>query len=233
MNEEVSYPVAEIFHSPQGEGYWTGALCCFVRLAGCNVGKPYTSEAKKTLGLEVYQERCTAWNGQSFPCDTNYKMSKKMTVDEIMKEVGKTTRMLLTGGEPLMHDVKPLIRAAWNKGKAVHIETSGTLPLNFEQDFDYDIQKGTLWIAVSPKQNYLSWVLDRADEIRVLIDRDFDEEDFLVQFARYMPSGKLFIAAVNDEHKVNMENVQRCLQLQLKYPRLRLSLQTHKFIGVR
>lgn len=228
---DKTYPIAEIFHSPQGEGAMAGYLCCFVRLAGCNVGKSYSAEAKKTLGLEVYQERCTAWDSESFPCDTNYRASKKMTVDEIMKEVGDTPRMLLTGGEPLMHDVVPLIQEAWKRGKKVHIETSGTRPIPCLSSTD-----GTerwLWVCVSPKEGFTHESLDEADEIRVLVNKDFDEDKFLATFSEYFDKDKVAISAVNDEHTVNMENIQRCLQLQLKYPKLRLSLQTHKWLGVR
>ena len=228
---EKTYPVAEIFTSPQGEGHWAGVLCTFVRLAGCNVGKPYSTSDTHALGLQIYQEKCTLWNGQSFPCDTDYKMRRRMTIAEIMNEVGDVPRMLLTGGEPLMHDVKPLLRAAFERGKFVHIETSGTKRLGFPT-------WGHTWIAVSPKQGCLPEMLDVADEIRILVGADFDEAKFVKEFGGWFidtepGDSKVFISAINDEHTLNMDNIKRCLALQLKYPQLRISTQVHKILGVR
>jgi 7-carboxy-7-deazaguanine synthase len=225
-----TYPVAETFISPQGEGHWAGVLCGFVRLAGCNVGKPYTEAAKKALGLEVYQEKCSGWDGD-FPCDTNYRKSRSMTVTEILDEIGEVPRMLLTGGEPLMHDIVPLWEEARDRDKFVHIETSGTKML----PHDISMCRGTnsYWLAVSPKKGYMPEMLELADEIRVLVGTDFDEMKFFDAFGKYYASGKLFISAVNDEHTLNMENIRKCLQLQLKHPKLRISLQTHKILQCR
>lgn len=225
-----TYPIAEIFTSPQGEGYWAGVLCTFVRLAGCNVGRPYTPEAREALGLQVYQEKCTLWDGKTFPCDTNYRKSQQMSIAEILDEVGAVPRILLTGGEPLMHDIEPLIMEAWVKGKMVHIETSGTrlMPSMIRADHGQ-----WLWVTVSPKLLCLPEMLEVADEIRVLVGSDFHEPNFLNTYGEYIKRGKVFISAINDEHTLNMDNIKRCLALQLKHPQLRISLQSHKILEVR
>lgn len=229
----ITLPIAEIFTSPQGEGYWTGVLCTFVRLAGCNVGRPYTTQERLSLNvLQPHQEKCTAWNGETFACDTDYKKTRSMTVYEILKEVGDVPRMLLTGGEPLMHDVDPLIQLAWARGKYVHIETSGTKMLPSYRRSSYtDPANYKLWIAVSPKQGYLPEMLDIANEIRVLVNKDTDEEKLIGEFEKYI--SKLFISAINDEHSFNMDSIRKCLAMQLKYPKLRISVQTHKILECR
>lgn len=231
----ITYPVAEIFTSPQGEGTYTGTLMTFVRLAGCNVGKPYTIEAKNALNLQVYQERCTVWDGQSFPCDTNYRKTEALSVTEILERL-EAPRMILTGGEPLMHNVAPLIQAAWRIGKYVHIETSGTKMLPSIKSLF-----GPLWLAVSPKQGFISEVIDQANELRFLVGPDFNEELFVAQFGSYFLDTEIngrtvenvFISPINDEHTLNEANKQKCLALQRKYPHLRISTQTHKILGVR
>lgn len=155
-----------------------------------------------------------------------------MTAYEILDELGGVPRMLLTGGEPLMHDVDGLIRLAWARGKYVHIETSGTKMLPVYQRSSYcDPAVYKLWVAVSPKQGYLPEMLKLANEIRVLIGPDTDEKQLMDEFGMYQD--KLFISAINDEHTLNMANVKRCLDLQLKYPMVRISTQTHKILGVR
>lgn len=236
MSDVLKYPVAEIFTSPQGEGTYTGTLMTFVRLAGCNVGKPYTVEAKNALNLQVYQERCTVWNGESFPCDTNYRKTELLSVTDILERL-EAPRMILTGGEPLMHNVAPLIEAAWRAGKYVHIETSGTKPLpRLNAPF------GPMWVAVSPKAGFRSDVIDQANELRFLVGPEFNEELFVAQFGFHFLGGEeyscttvenVFISPINDEHTFNEDNKQKCLALQRKYPHLRISTQTHKILGVR
>ena len=228
-----SLPVAEIFESVQGEGAQIGLATTFVRLAGCTVGKPYTPEARKALGIESYQERCTDWSGNSFPCDTNYRMAKRMTVDEIVNsyEVSRARWVSITGGEPLMHNIYPLADALLEAGKRIHLETSGTIMrtgmfqhprtgLLLSHDF--------IHIAVSPKQHCLEAMLARADEIRVMVDKSFTEENFLAVFGKYLDSDKLWISPVNDLVTLNYDNLQTCLALQHKYRQLRLTTQLHK-----
>lgn len=233
------YPVAEIFSSVQGEGRWTGTPMAFVRLAGCTVGKPYTPAAREQLGLQVYQERCTDWSGSSFPCDTNYRMSKRMTSDEIARtdEVKNALRVSITGGEPLMHDLTELVSALAYLGKKIHIETSATLRipdcLQVSESSVYEWQRSLkLWLVASPKKDYRIDVLNEADEIKVLVGSDFDEQQFESRF--YGPYGeKLSLLPINDENTLNMDNVNRCMQLLQRYPKCSISLQIHKLLGVR
>lgn len=226
------YPIAEVFTSPQGEGFWRGTLMTFVRLAGCTVGKPFTEQerAKVSGTLHMYQEKCTAWNGRSFPCDTNYKMSKKMTVDEIIGETKDVPHVCITGGEPLMHNLMPLVQKIVSTGKMVHVETSGTKSI---KQLRYGNSSKNVWVTVSPKLNYISETLDDCHEIKVLIDEDFNIKTFIDHFAHYFNSGKLWIQPVNDEFTVRMDNLKRCLELQLKYPNIMISDQAHKFWNVR
>src|SRR5579864_2811065 len=79
------YPVAEIFQSIQGEGRWQGTPMTFIRLAGCTVGKPYSAEARKTLGLPIYVEKCCDVFGTGFPCDTDYRVKQRLTEGDIVR----------------------------------------------------------------------------------------------------------------------------------------------------
>lgn len=220
MDNEYKYPIAEIFNSLQGEGHHAGTRMTFVRLAGCSVGKPYTPEARKQLGLHVYQERCTAWNGVGFPCDTDYRVHYRLTAAEIAVQIDvvDARRVCITGGEPLIHDLWPLIDTLKRAGKRVHLETSGTIspvPLG-------------VWVTVSPKAGYLSEVLEQANEIKILVGVDFDEKLFVRKFARYFDSLKVFVQPVNEAAEINEDNLRRCIELTKSHPTVRLSSQLHK-----
>jgi organic radical activating enzyme len=227
---EVAFPIAEMFGSPQGEGNWSGTYFHFIRMAGCTVGRPYSQQERISLGLKVYQEKCRSYDGQSFSCDTNYRMATKMTVSELVAETGDTLRVCLTGGEPLMHHIEPLITALLKAGKRVHIETSGTIDTASVLSAAVSFGVWKLWICVSPKFGYIPSVLDSCNEIKVLVGQHFDEAGFIAEFGKYMNRDKVFIQPVNDEVMYNRENMARCVDLQKKYQSLRLSLQIHKLL---
>jgi hypothetical protein len=76
-------------------------------------------------------------------------------------------------------------------------------------------------------------MLEIANEIRVMVDKDFSEENFLKVFGKYLDSGKLWISPVNDLVSLNYDNLQVCIGLQHKYRQLRLTTQLHKTWGLR
>lgn len=97
--------VVEIFDSMQGEGYWQGIYCTFIRFAGCNLSCPFCDEHNK------------------------YGLAKDMTVEEIVSSA-KQLHVILTGGEPTIQVLlKPLIMHLQYEGHIVHIETNGTNPV--------------------------------------------------------------------------------------------------------
>lgn len=254
MSEEKTYPISEIFTSPQGEGVYTGTLMCFIRLAGCTVGKPFAMERlvsaqAKTVPvfgdwmhntvLPIYTECCTTYDGRQFACDTDYRVTERLTREEIALRVPeKVMHICITGGEPMMHNLLPLAALFLSKGVMVHIETSGTVPL--DRGFD-DGQGNHLptwaerecWITVSPKFGVLDEMLFRANEIKLLVDKDFDVEKLPSIMRNRSLRATVFVQPVNGEHTIDKDNLQRCLDLQLQHPLWRVSTQLHKIWGVR
>lgn len=208
----------------------------FIRFAGCNVGQRLTNN-DKTVPIfhdaAAYQEKCQTALGETFLCDTNYRMSQRMTIAEIVAALTpQVPTVLLTGGEPLMHDLQPLLTAialdnAQNvHRRRIHIETSGTKPLLPLVDSLID------WVTVSPKRGCLDQLLLDADEIKFLVGDMFDTLTFEAQY--YSKYGdKIFLQPVNDERTLNQSNIQRCLTLQKVFPKVRISTQLHKVWGVR
>jgi 7-carboxy-7-deazaguanine synthase len=240
----VIYPVSEVFESIQGEGAFAGTSMIFIRLAGCSVGKPYTPEERQSMlgqQLQVYQERCHTFDNRSFPCDTDYRVKFRATEEDIIayfEKGGFTSKCVcITGGEPLIHDLEPLLLALWAKGFAVHLETSGTKSVRSLRLLQLQaLQDAVLWITVSPKRG---WLVNRdeavnIDEFKFLVDGELDVEELERAICLVDQTGeRIWLQPINEEHTVNQTNVQRCLELIKKYPAVRLSIQLHKILGVR
>jgi 7-carboxy-7-deazaguanine synthase len=243
------YPVAEVFTSPQGEGCYAGQMQTFIRLAGCTVGKPYTKEKYMNMGVDIssevgggsatylplpiYTEKCTLYDGREFACDTDYRKHESHTAEELMQMIpAGVDHVCITGGEPLMHNLSPLITYMHGIGRIVHIETSGTI-------FDSCILPEDIWVTVSPKLGVLASMLGRANEIKILVDKDFDLERpipidrksvvYLTSLAFQKP---VFLQPVNGEHTVSAENLRLCRKWQDKYPAFRVSVQLHKVMSM-
>lgn len=232
------YPLAETFTSIQGEGVYTGTLMHFVRLAGCNVGKYMTPEqfdnnqafrihpADFKLATELQHSICRSVFGQHFLCDTNYHMAYRATAEEIMAAAGKVDHVCITGGEPFMHDLMPLLELPG--GRQFHIETSGTKPIPVEI-------AQLAWITCSPKSGYLMENTPRVDEFKFVI-AELSDIDRLHQFLddnAVDDEKPIYLQPINNVTQVNggaIDLVMACIE---RWPQFRLSAQLHKYLGVR
>ena len=229
MKEKI-YPIAEHFVSPQGEGLFSGTLFFFVRTAGCTVGKPYPREAylnkaHPAYALPIYMEECHTIDGRSFSCDTNFKAKDKLTSKQILDLVPENIeRFCITGGEPLMHDLSPLVTEAFLKKKKIHIETSGTIGLDCLPIHRRD----EIWITCSPKLGARPDVLKRANEIKLLIDEDFNVNEMPEEI---MSHPLVWIQPINEEYNIRRDHLKLVMDLQKKFPQWRISLQLHKVLS--
>lgn len=236
----IEYAVAETFHSIQGEGTYTGTQMFFIRLAGCNVGE-YSSASSwlklpdKDFTLLANKEHsiCTSVLGEKFLCDTNYHASERRSVKSLMDEVNED-HICITGGEPFLHDLEPLVEAAQKLPVMTHIETSGTKPMviNLTGSRGY-VDARKLWITCSPKTGFLDDNIDIPDEWKFLVGPDFDVNAFKTFTLRIPSQVPIYLQPINNVNTMNKENMEKCLKLVKEMPGLRVSTQLHKWLGVR
>lgn len=140
------YPVNETFLSWQGEGVHLGRKAFFIRLQGCPVKCAWCDSA-------------STWHPQYVP-----KQVRKAIADELAAEAkaSEPQFVVITGGEPCVHDLGPLLAALKSVGLPAHLETCGAYP----------IVPGFAWVTVSPKWAKLPLAesLQRADEVKIIVE---------------------------------------------------------------
>jgi organic radical activating enzyme len=199
-----TYPISEHFFSLQGEGANVGKPAYFLRLSGCNVRCGFCDSKKSWDNVDAEE------------------MSTTKIVDLVKKL--NAQNVVITGGEPLLHDLNELCQALRTQipNICLWLETSGTEP--FSGDFD--------WVCLSPKKHCLplSENYAKANELKVIIE-NFDDFEFAEQQAQQVnPNCELFLQA---EWSAQKNATKFITDYILKHPQWRLSVQTHKFLGIR
>lgn len=192
----------EAFYTIQGEGFYQGHAAYFVRLGGCDVGC-------------VWCDVKESWDAEAHP-----KLSIKEIVDEAKQFEGRL--VVITGGEPLMHDTTALTNAFKNAGFATNIETSGSNPLSGEWD----------WICLSPKKfkEPLLEVCKKANELKIVVYNKSDFE-WAEKYAALVPRNcQLYLQPEWSKIDSMIDGIISYIQ---QNPKWQLSLQLHKYIGVR
>jgi 7-carboxy-7-deazaguanine synthase len=194
-------PVMEHFYTIQGEGYHLGRAAYFIRLGGCDVGC-------------VWCDVKDSWDATKHPLTS---------IEELVKTVAATPAKLvvITGGEPLMHDLTNLTEALKTKGFETNIETSGSHPLSGNWD----------WVCLSPKKFKapLPEVVPFASELKVVI---FNKSDFewAEKYAAEVSSHcKLYLQPEWDKAPIVTPLIIEYIKAN---PKWQLSLQVHKYINV-
>ena len=155
-------------------------------------------------------------------CDTDYALRFMAAVDDVVARVqeagGDCPMVILTGGEPLAQTQTPaLIEALRADGRRVHIESNGTVPVQLSAD---------VWLTVSPKERLHPHMAARANEAKLIVDGRVPAE-----WVRAFPvATPIWLQPEGNKPA----NVELAVATAKRHPdRFRLSLQTHKFIGVR
>ena len=197
----IELPVMEAFYTLQGEGAHQGRAAYFIRLGGCDVGC-------------VWCDVKDSWDVTKHPI---------ITIDEIVaKAISYPGRLaVITGGEPLMHQLDALTNALHAAGFETNIETSGSSPLTGHWD----------WICLSPKKFKapLDEVIVKAHELKVVV---FNKHDFewAEKYAALVNAGcKLYLQPEWDKAAEMTPLILDYIQAN---PQWRLSLQVHKYLNI-
>ncbi len=201
-------PVMELFYSIQGEGFHQGRAAFFIRLGGCDVGC-------------VWCDVKESWDASQHP-----KMYVKDIV-ETVKQFSKTPKgkkkplVVITGGEPLMHNLDELTGSLRLAGFETNIETSGAYPVSGTWD----------WICLSPKKfkGPLPENLPLASELKIIV---FNQSDFgwAEQYAAMVsPNCRLYLQPEWDKSASITPLITEYI---LQHPEWELSLQLHKYINM-
>jgi 7-carboxy-7-deazaguanine synthase len=210
----VSYAVKEIFMTLQGEGAQAGRAAVFCRFAGCNLwsGREQDRQSAKCRFCD------TDFVGTDGTLGGRYASAEALA-DAISgqwsgRDLDRFT--VLTGGEPLLQLDTALIAALHARGFAIAVETNGTLAP----------PDGLDWICVSPKAG-AELVIRAGDELKLVYPQDgAAPDDFAdLSFTR-------FSLQPMDGPEIR-ENTARTIDYCLRHPKWRLSLQTHKTLGIR
>ncbi len=202
----MNYNIHETFQGTvQGEGFHAGRPCDFIRLYGCPVGCYFCD---------------TGYADESTETIIKYKKSEDTLIDEL-----KSDFVVISGGEPFIHkNLGRLCLALMEKGKEVAIETSGS----FTQQVPSQV-----WITLSPKEHIankypvLPEMWDMADEVKIVISNGKELSYYRDNLSKF--NGLKYLQPEYDD----LENTTKMTLLLLKHNQeFKLSLQTHKMIGV-
>jgi organic radical activating enzyme len=198
---DATLPVAETFYSLQGEGIYSGTAAFFIRLAGCS-------------------NRCK-W------CDSPQTWNASAIVPTPISLIAAQAQQsgaciaIVTGGEPLLHNLSALCRILAQKGLSTHLETSGTSPLSGQWNY----------IALSPKQHTppLPDIFPYLSELKVVIS-DIGDFEWAEQNAALCSATAHRL--LQPQWQRSAEMLPAIIGYIKAHPQWRLSLQTHKFVDI-
>lgn len=213
----MTYQVKEIFYTLQGEGTHAGRPAVFCRFAACNLWNG--RESSRASAICRFCD--TDFVGTDGPGGGSFRTGQELVEAISATWQGQTHPrarpfVVCTGGEPLLQVDVDLVDGLHEAGFEVAVETNGTQPAPAELD----------WICVSPKAN-ARLVLTAGDELKLVFPQEgvdpaiFEDLDFPSLLLQPMDGPDL------------IESTERAIEYCLKHPQWRLSVQTHKYIGIR
>jgi len=210
----VTYAVKEIFYTLQGEGANTGMPAVFCRFAGCNLW----SGREKDRADAVCRFCDTDFVGTDGPGGGRFATADEVAraVESAWPEASQGHRFVVcTGGEPMLQLDADLVDALHARGFRIAIETNGTLP----------VPDGIDWICVSPKAG-AALVVERGDELKLVFPQAGAEPEGF----EHLAFTHFFLQPMDGPERAR--NTQLSVAYCRAHPGWRLSLQTHKLIGI-
>lgn len=217
--------INEMFETIQGEGVYTGVPSIFIRLQGCPVGCPWC-DTKHTWTLDdaflTTSEKVITKTKES---EAFFNTDGQSILSLFVEQGYQAKHVVITGGEPCMYDLVEVTRLLHENGYSTQIETSGTYEVRCVPE---------TWVTVSPKVDMkgglpvLESALNRANEIKhpVAMQKHIDELDaLLAKLDNACPH--ICLQPISQQERATELAIKTCIARNW-----RLSLQTHKYIGI-
>ena len=207
----ISFRFAEIFASLQGEGRNTGRPAVFLRFSGCNLKCPW--------------------------CDTDHSVKFTLALDDVVRRVEESglSSVIFTGGEPTVQPgIADLAGELRSRGFWIALESNGLKPEGFDFKFDY--------VALSPKPSFdalyrADAMFAAADEVRIVAE-NAGAAGFCRRMRREIMADDYYVSPLDSGGRPQLGTAMELLRtLNSELPRdekpWALSVQTHKFIGIK
>ncbi|ASX26351.1 7-carboxy-7-deazaguanine synthase QueE [Candidatus Williamhamiltonella defendens] len=220
------YPINEIFQTLQGEGHFMGTPAIFIRLQGCPVAcswcdTKHTWEKKNEQQVDLFSIL------QKKTANDFWSHSNEQELLAVIRAQGyQASHVVITGGEPCLHDLTPLTQLLEQEGYFCQIETSGTHLVHCTP---------SCWVTVSPKINMRGGfkiqhqALERADELKHVIarKRDIETLDALIGNLKDRKKRIISLQPVSQKKSATQLCIDTCIERNW-----RLSVQMHKYLGI-
>jgi len=209
----MTFTVKEIFYTLQGEGAQTGMAAVFCRFSGCNLwsGREQDRASAECQFCDTDFIGTDGINGGKF--ESSELLASK--IDETWPVSGGRKLVVCTGGEPLLQLDEDLVGALHDRGFRVAVETNGTL----------EVPNGIDWVCVSPKAG-TTCIVRKGNEIKLV----FPQEGINPEQFEGWDFDHFFIQPMDGRNV--KENIRSATQYCQDNPHWRLSLQTHKILGI-
>ncbi|MDX1531971.1 MAG: radical SAM protein [Rhodothermales bacterium] len=235
------YAVKAVWRTLQGEGAWAGRAAVFVRLAGCNLWSGLPHDRARDAARSG--ARCPTWCDTDFTAAGAAKLSAVHLVEEVLRVAAESNPaepvrfVVLTGGEPLLQADAALVRALHAAGFEVACETNGTVPLHEAfLDREADALVPPDWVVCSPKLPEERLKIEWVDELKLVVP-DYRPEAYERLAERVRPHvlggrARRHLWLQPEDGPRQREATRLAVDLALRHPAWRVSVQTHKVLGV-
>ena len=228
------YAVKAVWKTLQGEGAWAGRPAVFVRLVGCNLWTGYDRDRDRDANRTGAD--CPQWCDTDFTKEHAVRLSAEALANRVLSASDGIRFCVLTGGEPLLQVDATLVGALHDAGFEIAVETNGTVALG-DACTDTD---GTLvppdWIVCSPKLPEDRLNLEWCDELKLVVP-DYQPEAYARFAERVRPHivggrERRYLWLQPEDGPRLADATQLAVETALAHPAWRVSVQTHKILGI-